>query len=142
MRFLTASSLNLTWFGRLLVFLVLDEGTVPLTHHLPVGLAAAPIFVSAYGWRCRLVEAYSTSSSGLIEEAFASRRTSSPPKKRKTGFSAVESNKRFTRPYFFIYSKMPKAFPSGSSARAHQPNPGISIFSTTILPPSSTIFLL
>ena len=44
--------------------------------------------------------------------------------------------------YFCLYSSMPKWLPSGSNAKAHQPNPGISIFGTTILPPNASTFLL
>ena len=44
--------------------------------------------------------------------------------------------------YFFMYSNMPKALPSGSSAKAHQPKPVISIFGTTILLPNDSTFLL
>jgi hypothetical protein len=42
-------------------FLVLEEESAALTHHLPVGYAAAPILASAFGMRCKLVEADSTS---------------------------------------------------------------------------------
>ena len=44
--------------------------------------------------------------------------------------------------YFCMYSIIPKWLPSGSSASAHQPIPGISIFGTTILPPKVSTFLL
>ena len=46
------------------------------------------------------------------------------------------------RCYFCMYSSIPKWLPSGSSASAHQPIPGISIFGTTILPPNASTFLL
>ncbi len=63
---------------------------------------------------------------------------------RERAFPIFKKEKRGIQlsTYFFMYSRIPKALPSGSSAKAHQPNPGISIFSTTILPPKPMIFLL
>jgi hypothetical protein len=54
------SSLSHGFFG-VFCFLVLEEESAALIHHLPAGLAAACVLESAFGMRCRLVEAVSTS---------------------------------------------------------------------------------
>jgi hypothetical protein len=53
---------RLDWAVWVFVFLVLEEDRDSLIHLLPMGFAAASVFVSAFGLGCRLVEVDSTSS--------------------------------------------------------------------------------